>query len=233
MAHTLSQQPNFQVTVIANIYSPVIPETVHVLPWKKNNFPPFLPGFHADVVIRLSWPPNFEEISRIFCGTGCRVVQIIPWGFGTLPKSWIPNINANVDWLWAPSESIKHVFEKLGVRQAHVAVVPAGVDCNSLNKDNVTYQESLSDASFESSHSIASLDTDNRAKSFCWSHLRSTYANAILSVMKSPIQRTIPAFERSPLKSSRLGRIKFGGFKSEVRSSIKNHTQNLNWVLAG
>lgn len=61
------------------------------------------------------------------------------------------------------------MFEKIGIHQAHViAVVPAGVDCNnSLNKDNVMYQESLSNASFESYHSIASLDTDNQAKSFC------------------------------------------------------------------
>lgn len=76
MTHTISQQPNFQATVIANNYSPIIPETTHVLPWKKNDFPPFTTGFHADVVIRQSWPLNFEEISSIFCGTGCRVVQI-------------------------------------------------------------------------------------------------------------------------------------------------------------
>jgi glycosyltransferase involved in cell wall biosynthesis len=133
IVHTLSQQPNIKVTVVANTYNPVIPGTTHVHPWKKTERPPFPTGFHANVVIRQSWPPNFEEISDIFCGSGCRVVHILPWEFGTLPESWIPQIDGNIDWLWAPSEYNKRVFEKSGVRQANTAVVPAGVDCNSLS----------------------------------------------------------------------------------------------------
>lgn len=97
LVHKLSHHRSFRVTVIASVYNPVIPGTAHASPWKKMTSLHFAQGFDTDRVIRQSRPPNLEEISRIFYGTGCRVVQLIPSEFGALPKSWIPNSDANVD----------------------------------------------------------------------------------------------------------------------------------------
>ena len=145
IAHTLSQQPHLQVTVVAETYNPIIPGTKHVRPWKRNKNYPFPTGFQADVVIRQSWPPNFDELPSGLCGSACRVVHILPWEFGTLPNSWISQIKTNIDWLWAPSEYNRRVFEKSNVSPTNTAVVAAGVDCTSLlaNHTRVVKKSSL------------------------------------------------------------------------------------------
>jgi len=89
-------------------------------------------GMQANLVLRQEWPPSFDELPLRYCGVGCRVVQILPWEYGTLPVSWMEKLSRNVDTLWAPSEYNRRVYIKSKYDHQRTAVVPSGIDCKTL-----------------------------------------------------------------------------------------------------
>ncbi len=75
-----------------------------------------------DLTIRHHWPPNFD---RPACG---KLVVMIPWEFGSVPRRWADQINQSVDELWVPSEFCRQVFVRGGVPKDKVQVIPNGID---------------------------------------------------------------------------------------------------------
>jgi len=76
----------------------------------------------ADLEIRHHWPPSFEPPPL------GRLVTILPWEFGALPRLWLEEIERNVDLVVVPSEYVAAMFAAAGVAQERLAVVPNGVD---------------------------------------------------------------------------------------------------------
>jgi glycosyltransferase involved in cell wall biosynthesis len=126
-----------KVTVVADKFEPRLEGVDHALLSDLSNSP-LETGYQADLVIRQNWPPDFSAIPASICGTGCRVANILPWEFGSLPIVWMEEIQKNVDWLWAPSEYNRLIYQKSGFATSSTAVAPAGVDCNTLLATNKT-----------------------------------------------------------------------------------------------
>lgn len=81
-----------------------------------------LPNDRADITIRHHWPPDFTPVSS------GRLVLILPWEFGSIPKTWVENISAFVDEVWVPSSYVRECYINSGVKTEKVVVVPNGVD---------------------------------------------------------------------------------------------------------
>lgn len=155
IASTLSSIPGFHVTVMGKLDPSIrgvdnvdTPSTKlmkvpkedlgGMLPVHLSYESPFLTGFQANLIIRQKWPPTFNPVPLKYCGIGCRVVQIVPWEFGYLPKKWMSMIQKNIDQLWAPSSYNQRVFEnsllayQTGDINDRSLLVPAGIDCVPL-----------------------------------------------------------------------------------------------------
>ncbi len=76
----------------------------------------------ADVEVRHQWPP---DLSPAHSG---RLAAIVPWEFGAVPRTWVAQINANVDELWVPSEYVRQMYVAGGVDPQRVVAIPNGVD---------------------------------------------------------------------------------------------------------
>lgn len=74
-----------------------------------------------DVTVRHQWPPDFSRPEQ------GKLVVIQPWEYGSIPKSWVSQINANVDELWVPSSFVRDCYLQSGVEAGKVQVVPNGV----------------------------------------------------------------------------------------------------------
>ncbi|MBI2353848.1 MAG: glycosyltransferase [Deltaproteobacteria bacterium] len=79
------------------------------------------PLAHADVTVRHQWPPDFSPLPQ------GKLVVIQPWEFGSIPTSWVAQINENVDELWVPSTFVRDCYLQSGVDAGKVQVVPNGV----------------------------------------------------------------------------------------------------------
>lgn len=81
-------------------------------------------GVAGDVAVevRHQWPPDFGPAA------GRSLVVVQPWEYGSIPKSWVEGLNANVDEVWCPTTWVKDVFVADGVDWARVHVVPNGTD---------------------------------------------------------------------------------------------------------
>ena len=77
---------------------------------------------HLDLTIRHQWPPDFHPPPR------GKLVVILPWEYGTIPRVWVGQIEQNVDELWVPSRFVRDVLVRSGVKTTHVEVIPNGVD---------------------------------------------------------------------------------------------------------
>jgi glycosyltransferase involved in cell wall biosynthesis len=79
-------------------------------------------GRAADVVIRHSFPPNFDPPAS------GKWIHIQPWEFGHLPVDWIAPLRDQVDEIWAPSNYVKRVYERSGIPAEKIEVIPWGID---------------------------------------------------------------------------------------------------------
>jgi len=75
-----------------------------------------------DLTIRHRWPPDFRRPAR------GKLVVILPWEYGAVPRVWVEQINQNVDELWVPSRFVRDVLERCGARPDVIHVIPNGVD---------------------------------------------------------------------------------------------------------
>jgi glycosyltransferase involved in cell wall biosynthesis len=78
----------------------------------------------ADVEVRHHWPPDFSV------SASGRLATIVPWEFGAIPGQWLPEIQANVDEVWVPSDHVRRMYLDSGIDASRVHVVPNGVDLN-------------------------------------------------------------------------------------------------------
>ena len=86
----------------------------------------------CDVLIRQS---NGAADFRRVDGANA-IVQILPWEYGTLPRSWVDGIRAGgADEIWTPSEYCRTMFLEAGIDADRVAVVPNGVDPERFSPD--------------------------------------------------------------------------------------------------
>lgn len=85
----------------------------------------------ASVEVHHQWPPN---LSRPPAGA---LAAIVPWEFGSVPKDWVTDINANVDELWVPSTHVRQMYVDGGVPAERVVVIPNGVDINTFHPAHV------------------------------------------------------------------------------------------------
>ncbi len=76
----------------------------------------------ADVEVRHQWPPDLSP------ARSGRLAVIQPWEFGAIPSSWLPQLHANVDELWVPSEYVRSMYLEAGLDPERVFVIPNGVD---------------------------------------------------------------------------------------------------------
>jgi glycosyltransferase involved in cell wall biosynthesis len=77
---------------------------------------------HLDLTIRHHWPPDF---SRPSCG---KLLSIVPWEFGAVPRRWVKEIEENVDEVCVCSHFVRDVFARCGVDPSRISVVPYGMD---------------------------------------------------------------------------------------------------------
>ena len=75
-----------------------------------------------DLTIRHRWPPDFRRPAR------GKLVVILPWEYGAVPRVWVHQINQNVDELWVPSRFVRDVLGRCGVRSELIQVIPNGID---------------------------------------------------------------------------------------------------------
>ena len=80
------------------------------------------PSSRPDVTIRHSWPPDLS-----MPGAG-KLVVILPWEYGSIPRLWKTAIQQLVDEVWAPSTFVRDCYVRDGVPEAKVFVVPNGVN---------------------------------------------------------------------------------------------------------
>ncbi|MHB8731700.1 MAG: glycosyltransferase family 4 protein [bacterium] len=76
----------------------------------------------AQVRIRHRWPPDWTAPRDGLW------ILMQPWGYGTIPSSWLGPIQSQVDEVWVPSEYVRKGFIASGVPGTRVQVVPYGVD---------------------------------------------------------------------------------------------------------
>jgi glycosyltransferase involved in cell wall biosynthesis/ubiquinone/menaquinone biosynthesis C-methylase UbiE len=86
----------------------------------------------CDVLIRQSnGAPDFRRPDGVRT-----LVQILPWEYGTLPRSWIEGLHAGgADEVWVPSSYCRTMFLDAGFDAHRVAVVPNGVDPERFSPD--------------------------------------------------------------------------------------------------
>jgi glycosyltransferase involved in cell wall biosynthesis len=82
-----------------------------------------------DLTIRHQWPPDFRRPPR------GKLVVIVPWEYGAVPRVWVEQIESNVDELWVPSGFVRDTFLRGGVRADRVVVIPNGVDTKVFTPD--------------------------------------------------------------------------------------------------
>ena len=85
-----------------------------------------------DLTIRHMWPPDFERPPR------GKLAVILPWEYGTVPRTWVRDIERNVDELWVPSDFVRNVFVRAGVGESRVHVVPNGIDPKVFSPEGPT-----------------------------------------------------------------------------------------------
>lgn len=83
----------------------------------------------AEFHIRHRWPALFHPPAE------GRWIQIQPYEFGRIPKSWIAPILDSVDEIWVPSHYARRCYTSSGIPEDRVAVVPNGVDCDRFHPD--------------------------------------------------------------------------------------------------
>lgn len=76
----------------------------------------------ADVCVRCVWPPETTP------PRDGRWVWYQPWGFGGLPRGWVPLMRSTVDEVWVPTSHDRTLFARRGVPEERIAVVPHGID---------------------------------------------------------------------------------------------------------
>ncbi|HYZ15540.1 MAG TPA: glycosyltransferase [Candidatus Acidoferrum sp.] len=64
-----------------------------------------------------------------------KMVQILPWEYGALPRSWIEGVREGADEIWVPSSYGKCMFVDAGVAPDRVAIVPNGIDPERFNTE--------------------------------------------------------------------------------------------------
>merc|ERR1719296_720638 len=47
---------------------------------------PFQTGYTPHIILRQKWPTDIHLFPLKFCSFKCRIIQILPWEFGSLPK---------------------------------------------------------------------------------------------------------------------------------------------------
>jgi glycosyltransferase involved in cell wall biosynthesis len=132
IAGALLSHAGFSVGLEPHGFALISPQIVPNGPAISNAFynrPP-----HLDLTIRHHWPHDF---SRPPAG---KLAVIVPWEFGAVPQKWILQIKKNVDELWVPSEFVKDVFVRCGVRPERIAIVPNGVNTKSFSPEGKTWR---------------------------------------------------------------------------------------------
>ena len=89
---------------------------------------------HLDLTIRHHWPHDFSPPAA------GKLAVIVPWEFGAVPRSWVRQIETNVDELWVPSRFVKGVFTRCGVRPERIAVVPNGVNTKVFTPEGKSWR---------------------------------------------------------------------------------------------
>jgi glycosyltransferase involved in cell wall biosynthesis len=87
-----------------------------------------------DLTIRQQWPP---DLSPPACG---KLVVLLPWEFGAVPRRWVEEIENHVDELWLPSEFTREVFVRAGVRPARIQVIPYGIDTEIFKREGPAWR---------------------------------------------------------------------------------------------
>lgn len=80
------------------------------------------PEHVPDLVIRQSWPPDVEVPAP------GRLVAMLPWEFGPVPRMWAAAVGTRIDEVWAYTNHVRDSYLESGVDPDRVAVVPLGVD---------------------------------------------------------------------------------------------------------
>lgn len=86
----------------------------------------------TNLTIRHQWPPSFRRPA-----TG-KLAVILPWEYGGVPRVWIEQIQRNVDELWVPSNFVRDIVVRNGVRPEDVFVVPNGYDPRIFKPDGAS-----------------------------------------------------------------------------------------------
>jgi glycosyltransferase involved in cell wall biosynthesis len=87
-----------------------------------------------DLTIRQQWPPDLTPPP---CG---KLVVLLPWEFGALPRRWVEQIEKNVDELWLPSEFTREVFVRAGVKPGRIQVIPYGIDTEIFKPEGPSWR---------------------------------------------------------------------------------------------
>jgi len=81
----------------------------------------------VDFHLRHRWPPDVAKPSE------GKLVLIQPWEYGSILKSWVEPMRANVDQIWAYTSYVRQVYIDSGFPAEQVKVVPLGVDVDRFN----------------------------------------------------------------------------------------------------
>lgn len=81
----------------------------------------------ADIHVRHQWPPNFTPPAQ-----GHWVVMQ-PWEFGSIPRTWIERMRAEVDEVWAYTDFVRQCYIADGMPPERVHIVPLGANTQRFN----------------------------------------------------------------------------------------------------
>lgn len=81
------------------------------------------PEFH----IRHHWPPNFTPPEAGYW------IMMLPWEYGSMPKTWLSPINTFVDEVWVYTNFIKDCYIHDGLDPERICTIPLSVDFNRFH----------------------------------------------------------------------------------------------------
>ncbi|MBI2560779.1 MAG: glycosyltransferase [Planctomycetes bacterium] len=99
------------------------PERFSIIEERLNKVPSKPVEFH----VRHQYPPNFNPPESGYW------INIQPWEFGSLLKTWIKPMQNLMDELWVPSNHVRRCYIDSGINPEKVFVIPNGVNTNAFN----------------------------------------------------------------------------------------------------
>ncbi|MGH9445419.1 MAG: glycosyltransferase, partial [Terriglobia bacterium] len=128
LASTADLQVAFEPHGVGDAFGPCLPRFGSISEGFKNRLS------RLDLTIRHHWPPDFDAPPR------GKLVSMLHWEYGSVPKRWVEDIERSVTELWVSSRFTKEVFGRGGVHPDRIRVLPPGIDTEVFKPEGAAWR---------------------------------------------------------------------------------------------